>query len=44
VERHAHAALKAESDARVLIDCDGEQPGRLPCAMSILPAAIRLKI
>ncbi len=36
--------MKAESDARVLIDCDGEQPGRLPCAMSILPGAIRLKI
>lgn len=34
----------AESDERVLIDCDGEQPGMLPCTMTILPAAIRLKV
>lgn len=36
--------LIAESDGEVLIDCDGEQPGRLPCKVSILPAAIRLKV
>lgn len=36
--------MTAEADGRVLIDCDGEQPGRLPCRMRILPAAIRLKI
>jgi YegS/Rv2252/BmrU family lipid kinase len=34
----------AESDEQVLIDCDGEQPGMLPCSMQILPAAIRLKV
>lgn len=34
----------AESDEKVLIDCDGEQPGMLPCTMTILPAAIRLKV
>lgn len=27
----------------VLLDVDGEQPGRLPCTMTILPSAIRLK-
>ena len=36
------AELKAESDEVVLIDCDGEQPGMLPCTMRIRPAAIRL--
>lgn len=34
----------ADSQERVLIDCDGEQPGRLPCKLTILPAAIRLKV
>ena len=34
----------AESDERVLIDCDGEQPGMLPCKLTLLPAAIRLKV
>lgn len=34
----------AESDEKVLIDCDGEQPGTLPCTMTILPSAIRLKV
>lgn len=37
-------ALSARSDQDVLIDVDGEQPGRLPAAFSMLPAAIRLKI
>ncbi|MDP2269841.1 MAG: diacylglycerol kinase family lipid kinase [Archangium sp.] len=36
--------LVAESDEKVLIDCDGEQPGTLPCTMTILPSAIRLKV
>ncbi|MFZ5444686.1 MAG: diacylglycerol/lipid kinase family protein [Myxococcota bacterium] len=36
--------VHAESDEQVLIDCDGEQPGSLPCTMTILPAAIRLKV
>jgi YegS/Rv2252/BmrU family lipid kinase len=35
--------LEAESDEDVLIDCDGEQPGRLPCKMTVLPGAVRLK-
>ncbi|MBX5482882.1 MAG: YegS/Rv2252/BmrU family lipid kinase [Myxococcaceae bacterium] len=37
--------LSAEpADGReVLLDVDGEQPGRLPCRMSILPSAMRLK-
>ncbi len=34
----------AESDERVLIDCDGEQPGTLPLRVKILPGAIRLKV
>jgi YegS/Rv2252/BmrU family lipid kinase len=36
--------LVAESEERVLLDCDGEQPGRLPCKVTILPSAIRLKV
>lgn len=36
--------VSCESDERVLIDCDGEQPGMLPCKVTILPAAIRLKV
>jgi YegS/Rv2252/BmrU family lipid kinase len=36
--------LEAESEEEVLIDCDGEQPGRLPCKMTLLPGAVRLKV
>ena len=36
--------VSATSDERVLLDCDGEQPGTLPCTMTLLPAAIRLKV
>ncbi len=36
--------LEAHSDDEVLLDIDGEQPGRLPCKMNVLPAAIRLKV
>jgi YegS/Rv2252/BmrU family lipid kinase len=36
--------LVAESEERVLIDCDGEQPGSLPCRIQVLPSAIRLKV
>ncbi|MFZ5470988.1 MAG: diacylglycerol/lipid kinase family protein [Myxococcota bacterium] len=36
--------LRAESEEEVLLDVDGEQPGRLPCTMRILPSAIRLKV
>lgn len=35
--------VQADSDEEVLLDIDGEQPGRLPCTISLLPAAIRLK-
>jgi YegS/Rv2252/BmrU family lipid kinase len=35
--------ITAESAEEVLIDCDGEQPGKLPCTMTILPAAIWLR-
>lgn len=34
--------LLAESKEEVLLDVDGEQPGKLPCRMTILPGAIRL--
>lgn len=34
--------LRAESEAPVLIDCDGEQPGRLPCLIRVLPQALPL--
>ncbi|MDP1916082.1 MAG: diacylglycerol kinase family lipid kinase [Myxococcales bacterium] len=36
--------MTAEADGEVLIDCDGEQPGRLPCRVDLLPSAIRLKV
>jgi diacylglycerol kinase family enzyme len=36
--------LKGESDQEVLIDLDGEAVGRLPCRMTLLPQAIRLKV
>ncbi|MGQ0507524.1 MAG: diacylglycerol/lipid kinase family protein [Myxococcaceae bacterium] len=36
--------FKASSDEEVLLDVDGEQPGRLPCSMTVLPAAIQLKV
>jgi diacylglycerol kinase family enzyme len=38
--------LRAEStnDSEVLLDVDGEQPGRLSCRMTVLPSAIKLKI
>jgi YegS/Rv2252/BmrU family lipid kinase len=36
--------LEADSTEEVLIDCDGEQPGRLPCKMTLLPGAVRLKV
>jgi YegS/Rv2252/BmrU family lipid kinase len=36
--------LTAASKQEVLLDVDGEQPGRLPCRLSILPGAIRLQV
>lgn len=35
--------LIAESDERVLLDIDGEQPGVLPATFDLLPNAVRLK-
>jgi YegS/Rv2252/BmrU family lipid kinase len=35
--------LEAESEEEVLLDVDGEQPGRLPVRMEMLPSALRLK-
>lgn len=39
---HRCSELKATCDDEVLIDCDGEQPGKLPCTMRVLKGAIRL--
>jgi len=36
--------FSAESDQEVLIDLDGEAVGRLPCRMTLMPGALRLKI
>ena len=36
--------LEAASDEEVLLDVDGEQPGRLPATFSLLPGALRLQI
>lgn len=35
--------LEAESDEEVLLDVDGEQPGRLPVRMELLAGALRLR-
>ena len=44
IERFKACELRAESDDIVLLDVDGEQPGRLPCSLRVVPAAIRLKL
>ena len=36
--------LRVETDERVLLDIDGEQPGHLPATVEILPGALRLKV
>jgi YegS/Rv2252/BmrU family lipid kinase len=36
--------LEALSDQEVLLDVDGEQPGRLPCKVTLLPNALRVKV
>ncbi len=33
----------AESDEEVLLDVDGEAPGRLPATFEIVPASVRLR-
>src|SRR5271165_230327 len=35
--------LEADSDEEVLLDVDGEQPGRLPAHVELLPSALRLQ-
>ena len=34
--------VEAVSDARVLLDVDGEQPGCLPVKIEIVPSALRI--
>jgi YegS/Rv2252/BmrU family lipid kinase len=34
--------IRASSDERVLLDCDGEQPGCLPIVATVIPAALRM--
>lgn len=34
--------VEASSDERVLLDVDGEQPGRLPVTIEIIPSALRI--
>ena len=36
--------VEAQCDQEVLLDVDGEQPGKLPCSMTILPGAIQLRV
>ncbi len=36
--------LRASSPEEVLIDLDGEQPGRLPLTFEILPRAVKIKV
>jgi YegS/Rv2252/BmrU family lipid kinase len=36
--------VEVETDQDVLLEMDGEVPGRLPCRISLLPSAIRLKV
>ncbi len=36
--------VEAEADDEVLIDADGEQPGRLPAAFRVLPGALLLSL
>jgi diacylglycerol kinase family enzyme len=35
--------VEAEADQEVLLDVDGEQPGRLPCTIELVPAALQLR-
>lgn len=38
------ARVEADADAEVLIDADGEQPGRLPAVFRVLPGALPLAL
>jgi YegS/Rv2252/BmrU family lipid kinase len=37
-------SMSARGEGEVLLDVDGEQPGKLPCTMTVLPSAIRVKV
>lgn len=43
VERLQGGKLYAESDEKVYVDIDGEQPGILPATFEILPRTVRMK-
>lgn len=36
--------IEARSEQEVLLDVDGEQPGRLPCEITMLPGALPLRV
>lgn len=36
--------IELSADVEVLLDVDGEQPGRLPATLEIVPAAMRIKV
>ncbi len=40
VRRYTGTRITAQSDERVLLNLDGEQPGQLPAAIELLPAAL----
>lgn len=40
VKRYVGTRVVAQSDERVLLNLDGEQPGQLPAAIELLPAAL----
>jgi diacylglycerol kinase (ATP) len=44
VRRFTARRVVAQSDERVLLDLDGEQPGQLPCDIDVLPSALRLVV
>jgi YegS/Rv2252/BmrU family lipid kinase len=44
VKRFSARRIVAQSDDRVLLNLDGEQPGQLPCEIEVLPAAIQLVV
>lgn len=44
VESFRATMVRAESDERVLLDVDGEQPGVLPASFKVLPSVLRMKL
>lgn len=43
VEHHRSTWVEAVAKGEVLIDTDGEQGGRLPCRVEVVPGAIRIR-